>query len=246
MEAATSEATQVFELKSGRFTLPNLRLFHTNMDQFADQLEKQVSMAPAFFQNTPVVIDLSQLSGESTDVDFALLVGLMRGQGMIPIGIRGGTPRQQELAELMELAVLSEQQKNERAKPTVNKVIADKKTGLKATKPLKPQGSKLVSRPIRSGQRVYAAGGDLIITAHVSSGAEVIADGNIHIYGTLRGRALAGVKGNREARIFCHNLQAELISIAGQYRVNESLTEEQMNRPVQVGLSGKRLEIQSL
>jgi len=246
MQAASSESTAVFELKSGRFTLPNLRLFHTNMDQFADQLEKQVNMAPAFFQNTPVVIDLSQLSGQSTDVDFALLVGLMRGQGMIPIGIRGGTQRQQELAELMELAILSEQQKNEPSKPGASKARVDKKPAANASAALKPQNSKLVSQPVRSGQRVYASGGDLVITAQVSSGAEVIADGNIHVYGTLRGRALAGVKGNRNARVFCHNLQAELISIAGQYRVNESLTEDQMNRPVQISLSGKKLEIQPL
>ncbi|NNJ92880.1 MAG: septum site-determining protein MinC [Gammaproteobacteria bacterium] len=245
MEAATSAAS-VFELKSGRFTLPNLRLFHTDMNQFADQLEKQVNMAPAFFQNTPVVIDLGQLSGQSTDVDFALLVGLMRGQGMVPIGIRGGTPRQQELAELMELAILSEQHNNERSKPTATKATADKKTAGHAAVAQKPQGSKLVTRPVRSGQRIYAAGGDLVITAQVSSGAEVIADGNIHVYGTLRGRALAGVKGNRHARVFCHNLQAELISIAGHYRVNEALKEEQMNRPVQISLSGKKLEIQPL
>jgi len=250
METATSEttpeATAAFELKSGQFTLPNLRLFHTNMDQFANQLEKQVNMAPAFFQNTPVVIDLGELSGQSTEVDFALLVGLMRGQGMVPIGIRGGTPRQQELAELMELAILSEQPDHERSRPVAAKAMAQNKTAGRTSAPLRPQTSKLVTRPVRSGQRIYAAGGDLVVTAQVSNGAEVIADGNIHIYGTLRGRALAGVKGNREARIFCHNLQAELVSIAGQYRVNESLKEEQMNRPVQISLSGKRLEIQPL
>jgi len=246
MQAATSETSSVFELKSGRFTLPNLRLFHTNMDQFAEQLDKQVNMAPAFFQNTPVVIDLSQLSKQTAEVDFALLVGLMRGQGMVPIGIRGGTSRQQELAELMELAILSEQHNNERQKPVAAKATAQNKSAGNVSATLRPQISKLVTRPVRSGQRIYAAGGDLIITSQVSNGAEVIADGNIHVYGTLRGRALAGVKGNREARIFCQNLQAELISIAGQYRINESLKEEQMNRPVQISLSDKRLEIQSL
>lgn len=243
MEVATTRTSSVFELKSGQFTLPNLRLLDADMNQFADQLEQQVQMAPSFFQNTPVVIDLGQLSQQSADVDFALLVGLMRGQGMIPIGIRGGTSRQQELAELMELAVLSEPQKNDRSKTASAKKPIDKN---KASTPvaLKPQGSKLVTRPVRSGQRIYAPGGDLIITAQVSSGAEVIADGNIHVYGTLRGRALAGVKGNRNARIFCHKLQAELIAIAGQYLVNESLTQDQMTQPVQVSLADKKLNIQ--
>lgn len=246
MEVAKSETSSAFELKSGQFTLPNFRLKHTDMDQFAEQLEKQVSMAPAFFQNTPVVIDLSYLPEQYKDVDFALLVGLMRGQGMIPIGIRGGTSHQQELAELMELAILSEHDKNQQLRTAAKKASDTKKTTGNVTAHLKPQSSKLVTRPVRSGQRIYAAGADLIITAQVSSGAEVIADGNIHIYGTLRGRALAGVKGNRDARIFCNNLQAELIAIAGQYLVNESLKEEQMNRPVQASLSGKKLEIQSL
>jgi septum site-determining protein MinC len=106
--------------------------------------------------------------------------------------------------------------------------------------------AKLVTRPIRSGQRVYAAGRDLVVLASVSSGAEVIADGNIHVYGTLRGRALAGVRGNREARIFCLKLQAELVAIAGQYRVSDQLESAQTDVPTQIYLAEKRLLIEAL
>ena len=253
MEAANSVSTAVFELKSDQFTLPNLRLLGADMHQLADQLEARVNQSPAFFLNTPVVIDLGPLPDDS-DVDFALLVGLMRGHGMVPIGIRGGSKRQQELAELMELAVLAER----RSAPATSAANAQTESAsTSAERPseatqkrpltgMKPAQSKIITTPVRSGQRVYAAGADLIITAAVSSGAEVIADGNIHVYGTLRGRALAGVKGNRQARIFCHRLQAELIAVAGQYRVNEAIPENLTNNPVQVFLTDRKLNIEPI
>jgi len=249
MQVVEDSLPPVFELKSGHFTLPNLRLLSTDMDRLADQLEVQVSRAPGFFHNTPIVIDLGLLTEMNVEVDFALLVGLMRGHGMVPIGIRGGSKRQQEMAELMELAILSDRQQagTKAQRPATEKPpAADAAAVKKPLVKLKSGLSKIISAPVRSGQRIYAPGGDLIITSQVSSGAEVIADGNIHIYGTLRGRALAGVKGNRNARIFCRNLQAELIAIAGQYLVNESLEEKHMNKPVQIALAGKKLDIQTI
>ena len=96
------------------------------------------------------------------------------------------------------------------------------------------------------GQRVYASGGDLVVLAQVSSGAEVMADGHIHVYAPLRGRALAGVKGNQEARIFCHNLQAELVSVAGHYRVSENIPPELKGMPVQIYLDHDVLRIEKL
>lgn len=252
MEAANPASTAVFELKSDQFTLPNLRLLGTDMMQLADQLEARVIQSPGFFLNTPVVIDLGPLPDDS-DVDFALLVGLMRGHGMVPIGIRGGSKRQQELAELMELAVLAERRpapnKAPDATPKSASTVANAAQQASSKRPvtaLKPAPSKLVTQPVRSGQRVYAPGADLIITAAVSSGAEVIADGNIHVYGTLRGRALAGVKGNRQARIFCHRLQAELVAVAGQYRVNEAIAENLTQTPVQVFLTDRKLNIEPI
>ncbi|WP_373508014.1 septum site-determining protein MinC, partial [Thiocapsa sp.] len=104
----------------------------------------------------------------------------------------------------------------------------------------------LVTRPVRSGQRVYAVGGDLSIIAAVSSGAELMADGNIHVYGPLRGRALAGMKGNTAARIFCQDLQAELVSVAGHYRVSENIPSELRGVPVQIYLDQKILRIEKL
>ncbi|MFN3579323.1 MAG: septum site-determining protein MinC, partial [Pseudomonas sp.] len=106
--------------------------------------------------------------------------------------------------------------------------------------------SKIVTQPIRSGQQVYAPGGDLIVLAPVSAGSELLADGNIHVYGPLRGRALAGVRGNTEARIFCQSLEAELVSIAGQYKVAEDLRKLNWKTAVQVSLEGDSLKIEAL
>jgi len=106
--------------------------------------------------------------------------------------------------------------------------------------------NKLITTPIRSGQQVYAPGGDLVVLAPVSAGAEILADGNIHVYGPLRGRALAGVKGDTEARIFCQSLEAELISIAGNYKVNEDLQKEHWKEGIQARLEGDQLVITPL
>ncbi|MBR9911749.1 MAG: septum site-determining protein MinC, partial [Gammaproteobacteria bacterium] len=107
-------------------------------------------------------------------------------------------------------------------------------------------GNKIITTPIRSGQQVYAAGGDLIVLAAVSTGAEVLADGNIHIYGALRGRALAGVRGDTSARIFCQSLEAELISIAGDFKLHEDFRGQWWKKPVQVSLTDDILAIEAL
>ncbi|WP_344809067.1 septum site-determining protein MinC [Allohahella marinimesophila] len=104
----------------------------------------------------------------------------------------------------------------------------------------------IVTNPVRSGQQIYAKGGDLIVTAAVSAGAELLADGNIHVYGALRGRALAGVKGNQAARIFCHSLEAELVSIAGQYRISEDLQKTEWQKSCQIYLADGKMKIQAL
>ena len=231
----TSSQDAVFELKAGHFTLPNLRLLSANLDALDEQLLARVQQAPGFFRNTPVVIDLTRMAEHDGKIDFALLVGLMRGYGMVPVAVQGGSAQHQEMAQFLELAVLSN---NKSAKPAP---VASRQNP-----DYKSVSAKLVTSPVRSGQRVYAAGRDLIILASVSSGAEVIADGNIHIYGALRGRALAGVKGNREARIFCQKLHAELVAVAGQYRVSEQLEASRLGLPAQIRLSENKLLIEKL
>jgi septum site-determining protein MinC len=249
-----------FELKAAGFTLPIIRLLEADIEAVAAELGARVEQAPEFFRNTPVVIDLSAFSQGGGEVEFPLLVGLLRGYGMIPFGVRGGTKAQNEAAEAMELAILREHEtrgaRSERA-PVVAEPAAEpaapppRSVGEPApveTPLLKRTGASftLVTRPVRSGQRVYASGGDLSIIAPVSSGAELMADGNIHVYGPLRGRALAGMKGNTDARIFCQDLQAELVSVAGHYRISENIPPELRGVPVQIYLDQKILRIEKL
>lgn len=106
--------------------------------------------------------------------------------------------------------------------------------------------SRLVNYPVRSGQRIYAAGGDLTVTATVSSGSELMADGNIHVYAPLRGRVIAGLRGNTKARIFCQELHAELVSVAGHYRVSENIPAHLKGKPVQIFLEREILRIEPL
>lgn len=244
-----------FELKAAAFTLPVLRLLGVDMDAVSELLGAKVDQAPDFFRNTPIVVDLSALPPRTDDVQFPLLVGLLRGYGMIPVGVRGGDAEQNAAAEAMELAILGDAYvRKPRAatpKPVSGhdpKATRDNTEHAHAQVP-KPASSatfKLVTHPVRSGQRVYAAEGDLSVVGPVSSGAELLADGNIHIYGPLRGRAMAGLNGDPKARIFCQDLDAELISIAGHYRISENIPVALKGVPVQIFLEQEILRIERL
>ncbi len=226
--------TSGIELKGSTFALPVFKPLSADQETLSQALSEKVEQAPEFFQNTPVVIDLQGVSGQGGATDFALLIGLLRSHGLVPIGVRGGDKEQNEIATSMELAIMSPGRAVSRPKAT------------QATTAANRGRTRLVTQPVRSGQRVYAASGDLVVLAQVSSGAEVFADGNVHVYGTLRGRVLAGVKGDETARIFCQALDAELVSIAGQYRASEDLDDDLRGKPAQIYLEGQRLRIVAL
>lgn len=256
---AAAGADPAFELKAATFTLPLIRLLGVDMDAVEAQLIPRVEQAPSFFRNTPVVIDLGAVADANADVSFPHLVGLLRGLGMIPVGVRGGTLAQNEAAKAMELAILGDAVRSKRREPALD-IHMDSPPpaphGHVDPAPVAAQtdapligvntGSTLIDRPVRSGQRVYAAGGDLTVTAPVSSGAELMADGNIHIYAPMRGRAIAGLKGDATARIFCQDLRAELISVAGHYRVSENIPDDLKGKRVQVFLDHDVLRIEPI
>jgi len=238
------------ELKAAAFTLPVIRLLDTDMDTVAEQLGPKVGQAPEFFRNTPVVVDLSALSPNGGDIPFPLLVGLLRGYGMIPVGVRGGNAAQNQAAEVMELAIMGEASLRSPgqalAKPEPKPTAQAAEQVRRTVKPVSGRTFKVVTQPVRSGQRVYATGGDLSVVGPVSSGAELLADGNIHVYGPLRGRAMAGMRGDAEARIFCRSLEAELVSVAGRYRVSERIPDALKGVPVQIFLDQEVLRIEKL
>lgn len=230
-------STKPFDMKADSFSFPTLYLLSNDIEATGAQLRKQVKQAPGFFRNTPVVFDLSRLPQEQAEVDFPMLVGLIRGQGMIPIGIRSGSPEQQAAAALMELAVLGEGRSEPKPSPPAEAAAPV------APAPLRMAETRIIAQPVRSGQKVYAAGGDLVVLAQVSPGAELMADGSIHVYGNLRGRVLAGVKGNQQARVFCRQLNAELVSVAGRYMISEDYPANTLNSSVQAYLDDDRLRI---
>ncbi|HOW62239.1 MAG TPA: septum site-determining protein MinC [Candidatus Contendobacter sp.] len=227
-----------FELKGSLFTLTVLHLFQLDRAAIERHLTEKVKQAPSFFNNTPVVIDLEGLVEPPNGldgVDFNGLYALLRGHGMAPVGIRHGSPELQAAIRQAGLPILPDSRSAGAAKKTERPEPA-------------PARSRIVNHPVRSGQQIYAPDGDLIILGAVSAGAEVIADGNIHIYGVLRGRALAGVKGDVETWIFCQSLEAELISIAGRYRISEQINLDPADRgkPMQIHLMDDRLVIDHL
>jgi len=218
--------TSTFELKGSLFTLMVLKLLEGNHDLFAEQLAEKIAKAPHFFQKAPLVIDLQAVPPENINLSY--LVNLLRSHGLVPIAVRGGNLEQNNLALSMDLGLLPE---------------------AKAERPRyfeQTPFSKIITHPIRSGQQIVALQGDLVVLATVSHGAEILAQGNIHVYGPLRGRALAGVNGNTEARIFCQSLEAELVSIAGQYQVSEGLPENLRGKPTQIYLQENELKIEAL
>lgn len=233
--------SHLFELKGGTIHLPILKLFSDDADAVADQLRHKVEQAPEFFRNAPVVIDLHELDDPDVLVDFPHLIAVLREVGVAPVGVRGGTELLQLAARDADLAVLADSKHEPQHHTPMPSAHAS------AVAPTEPApGSRLIEQPVRSGQRIYAAGGDLVVLAQVSAGAEIMADGNIHVYGALRGRAMAGVKGNLNARIFCSDLQAELIAIGGHYKVSESLDESVRGKPVQIYFRDNSLIISDL
>jgi len=231
------------EFKSTTFSVPVLVLANNDVIIIEHQLKEKIQLAPEFFKNSPLVIDLQELNKQDLNIDIAELVNMLHSLSLLPIGIRGATTQQQQQA--LEFAIPAHTGQNQASSIDSTRPQATPQSTPAAEPVSALESATLITQPIRSGQRIYAHG-DLIILAQVSAGAEILAEGNIHVYGSLRGRALAGVQGNTEARIFCSDLQAELISIAGTYKISEDLTETVRNRPVQICLQNNTLTIKDL
>lgn len=201
-----NSATKAFQLKGSSFTLPILQLLSNDIDQLSNDLAETIRKTPNFFNNMPLVIDLSAVD-DTKYINFEQLLATLKKHHLLVVGIRNASDKQKISANNSHLAVL-----------------ADQKTTIKTNAGQKqPAKAKIITKQIRSGQQVYAPDGDLIILASVSAGAECLAHGNIHVYGTLRGRALAGVNGDTDARIFARQVGAEILSIAGRYKLQDDI-----------------------
>lgn len=248
--AETTPTTPSFRLKAGLFPLTLLEIQRCEREEFIRDLRAKVAEAPAFFANTPVILNFDSSAEPDAGLPLAELISLCREHGLIAVALRGGSAELQTLALAAGLALMPEGRvKPLKSEPQAEPApIAAPEPVLTEPEPAASVGSpsKIVTTPIRSGQQVYAAGGDLIILSSVSAGAEVLADGNIHIYGPLRGRALAGVRGDTQARIFCQSLEAELISIAGDFKLSEDLRGELWKKAVQISHNAQTITVDAL
>ena len=242
---SSGPAPASFEIKSSQLPLVALMLKTNDLAWLLADLTRQFGAggeSPDFFDNDPLLIDCSQLRPDMPAPDLAPLLAVLRTCRLVPLALRGGNAAWLASARAMGLveAPLDTPRATPRATPRVRPVATEiqEQEGVREPAP-KTQGltTVVVDKPLRSGQKIYARGADLVVLAMVNAGAEVIADGHIHVYAPLRGRALAGARGTTEARIFALALEAELLSIAGIYRTSENpLPPEVAGRPTQVRL----------
>ncbi len=243
---------QAGELKIGQVGIANLRVRTLDVDKLAAEMRERVQRAPKLFARAAVVIDFGGLSACPDPATTRRLVEALRTAGVLPVALAYGTTEIEQLSEAVDLPLLAkfraqyEREASLAPAPTAPEPVA---TPAPAPPPPAPRAESIGlvhTAPIRSGQQVYAQGRDLVVAATVGAGAEVIADGSVHIYGALRGRALAGALGETRARIFCREFHAELVSIAGHFKVLEDIPPALRGRPVQVRLDGEALLIEPL
>ena len=239
-QADLPDQSPAFQLKGSMLAITVLELASNDIERLDEQLAAKVEQAPDFFNNTPLVLALDKLPEAARQIDIKALVALCSKHRLRTLALRASEPAHIEAAAALDLPVLPPSGARERQVDLASKAPA---------KPAEPvyRPTRVVTTPIRGGQQIYAQGGDLIVLAPVSPGAELLADGNIHVYGPLRGRALAGIKGDTSARIFCQQLAAEMVSIAGQYKVAEDLRRDPLwAEAVRISLSGDLLNITRL
>lgn len=223
------------ELKGSSFTLSVVHLHEAKHKVIHQALEDKIAQAPAFLKHAPVVLNVSALEDP---VNWSAMHKAVSATGLRVIGVSGCKDAQLKAEiEKMGLPILTEGKEKRR----VNSRTAGSSAN---TTPVTK--TRLIDTPVRSGQRIYAPQCDLIVTSHVSAGAELIADGNIHVYGMMRGRALAGASGDRETQIFCTNLMAELVSIAGEYWLSDQIPAEFYGKAARLQLVENALTVQPL
>jgi septum site-determining protein MinC len=259
---APSSPPASFEIKSANLPLVALLLKTADLQVLAQDLAQRFGEIPDFFDNDPLVVDLTPLNAAAkrnaepaAAIDFEALLRLLASYKIKAIALRGGTPEHMAAGLACGLLPAPDARVVASASPAAEQVPAQAPvSAAPAAVPIPPEaplGAMVISRPLRSGQQVYARGRDLVVMAMVNAGAEVIADGHIHVYAPLRGKAMAGARGNTEARIFALSLEAELISIAGIYRTSDvALPANVRGKPAMVHLQsstdGDKLVMEAL
>ncbi|WP_293268137.1 septum site-determining protein MinC [Neptunomonas sp.] len=230
-----------FQMKGTAVTAVVMDLYHYSSVEFFEQLKQKIDSAPQFFNASPLVLNLSQYDGVLQAEQLVQVVSSCRELGLQPMACKAVPDKL--LSAVRQIGMASLPASNARSTEIQSKPVEKAEVLLE---PVAFRPSKVITKPVRSGQQVYAEGADLILMAAVSEGAEVLADGHIHVYGPLRGRALAGVKGDAEARIFCRQMEAELVSVAGYFILNDKLREQCWKQPAHVFLEGESIQVAAI
>ena len=247
MSSRTPAHSLSFEIKSASLPLVSFVLKSADITLIAQDLQTRLGDTPDFFDNDPVLVDLQHLDDQAGPLDLPALLQLLRSFRMNPVALRPNNAAHEAAATLAGLFLTTEArtlppspatQEVVREVEVIREVVREVAIGVSAM---------VVDKPLRSGQHVYAKGRDLVVLAMVNPGAEIMADGHIHVYAPLRGKAIAGAKGDTSARIFTHSLEAELLSIAGVYRTSDApLPKEVAGKAAQVWLVGDKLVMLAL
>ncbi|HCI53381.1 MAG TPA: septum site-determining protein MinC [Gallionella sp.] len=260
----------VFKIKTGSLSVLQLHILTTNLSDLKRELSVRLAQTPDFFVSTPIVLELSGIAELEQGLDFVNLVAFMQSHGMCAAGIVGGSVGQREDAIQAGLGIFPDvvvRNPMRRATDDPFSVTGAYVAVAPVAAPLqpelpgfetpavsqvssvsaKPMPTMVIDKPVRTGQRIYAEGANLVVLAIVNAGAELIADGDIHVYAPMRGKAIAGAQGNEAARIFVNSMEPELLSIAGCFKVFEDGVPENVSaKPACVHLDGSRLVIQPL
>ena len=251
MSARIDAAEAACELRFGQVGIANGRVHRADADALREELAQRVRQAPQLFARAAVVLDLSRLPDAADEATTRALLAAVRAAGMLPVGLAYGTRATESLSERLDLPLIAKFRAAYEREDGGTTAGAAAPRAASAPEPEPPPARPALpglhqAQAVRSGQQVYARGRDLVVVAAVANGAEVIADGSIHVYGALRGRALAGALGDESARIYCSEFRAELVSIAGRYRVFEQMPPEFDGQPVHCWLQGDALLITAL
>jgi septum site-determining protein MinC len=258
--------TPAGELKIGQVGIANLRVRTLDVDKLGAEMRDRVARAPKLFERAAVVVDFGGLSATPDATSARALLDVLRDAGVLPVALAYGSSDNERLATQLGLPLLAKfraqyepvgattpgktaQAAADASTAPARSTATSAAPAPATTTPAKPVAGEpglVQTAPVRSGQQIYAENRDLTVVTAVGAGAEVIADGSIHIYGALRGRALAGAQGNEKARIFCREFHAELVAIAGHYKVLEDIPQALRGKAVQIWLDHDQLSIAAL
>ena len=226
----------IIDIKGEMSILNVLHLSVVNVQKISELLQSKMESASQFFRDSPLVLDCHELGDKCKELDFGRLYDAVKAAGFVPVGIRNVPDSCIEKVKKTAWSLM-------RASKPVRKLETNEQP-----KDLQQSDNRVevVTRPLRSGQQVYAPDGDVVVLHQTSAGSEILADGSVHVYGALRGRVLAGVNGAKTARIFCQSLEADLVAIAGCYQLLDDAETELKGQPAMISLHDGRLIFEPL